>query len=434
MPTAMKASLDASDRRQAGAPGAPMTFARCRAGIGSSRARANSNGIGFAGMLMRLTSWLGLEQVGRKPGGGCSRRLLFRAALALLPSMLLTACEAVRPFERSADGSLVYLDQRTPAQKEAARAAVVRALKQGTPVYNLQAGDKFEVYFDIERQTTPSSYLIRAGDKLRVDFLDTTQASGEVLVRPDGRISMPLIGAVEAAGTTVSALTRELEVRYASVLTKPQITVNLTETHSPLDEFIRTIGSANQSRSITDTVLPDGTISLPLLHPIEARGRTLDQLRRAIDAGYRSRGLDVSVSLVARKLLPGTAMVLGEVERPGAIALDRPHTVLMAVAQAGGVLRDGSLKDVRVFYIGKDGAPRVRAINLEEEIDGLKLEDDMILPSNSIIYVPTTALAKTGRLLDQVLRDILRYQGFSIGGTFIMNTQPSGGTVVIPSP
>jgi hypothetical protein len=66
-------------------------------------------------------------------------------------------------------------------------------------------------------------------------------------------------------------------------------------------------------------------------------------------------------------------------------------------------------------------------------MEDLRLDEDMIVPNNSVIYVPPTELAKTGRLLDSVLRDILRFQGFSIGGTFLLNN-PNGGTTVVPAP
>ena len=56
----------------------------------------------------------------------------------------------------------------------------------------------------------------------------------------------------------------------------------------------------------------------------------------------------------------------------------------------------------------------------------------MIVPSNSVIYVPPTELAKTGRFLDSVLRDILRFQGFSIGGTYLLQN-PNNGTTVMQS-
>ena len=60
----------------------------------------------------------------------------------------------------------------------------------------------------------------------------------------------------------------------------------------------------------------------------------------------------------------------------------------------------GAMNAVRLLYVGDDGVPRVRSINLRNVIDGLNLEQDMIVPNNAIIYVPTSALAETGRFLD----------------------------------
>jgi protein involved in polysaccharide export with SLBB domain len=140
----------------------------------------------------------------------------------------------------------------------------------------------------------------------------------------------------------------------------------------------------------------------------------------------------VSASVVPRTLHVGTTLVFGEVSKPGKIESDRPLTVLMTVAQAGGVLPSGSLENIRVFYVGNEGVPHVRLVNLREVIDELRLEQDMVVPPNSVVYVPPTALAKTGRLMDAVLRDILRYQGFTISGSFLMNNP--GGSTVIPTP
>ena len=357
------------------------------------------------------------------------------AALAILFGIALAGCESQRSFERSADGSIVYLDELSEAQKAQAREEVVKTLRRGLAVYDLQIGDELEIYFHVKREPTARQYTISVADKLRIDTLNETAANREVQVevRPDGRVSMPIIGPVMAAGKTADALARELEQRYTPELSQPQITVNITEAHSPLKDFIEALGSSPKSRSIIDKVLPDGTISLPLLRPIPARGHTLPDLGRAIDAAYAAAGLDISVSPIARNLRAGTVLVLGEVHKPGRIDSDRPLTVLMTVAQAGGVTIAGSLDAIRVFYIGSDGMPRVRSVNLTDVIEGLKLEEDMIVPNNSVIYVPPTELAKTGRFLDSVLRDVLRFQGFSIGGNILLNN-PNGTTVVQPPP
>jgi polysaccharide export outer membrane protein len=358
------------------------------------------------------------------------RRLAVCGAIALfVASVGQTACESTRSYERASDGSTVFLDERSDATKTDARQKIVASLTRGVEVYDLAVGDEIEIFFHVKRKPTIREYLISVADKLRVEFVAETENSRTVQVRPDGRISMPLIGPVMAAGQTGESLAHQLQERYSGILTRPQITVDITEAHSPLEDFIQMLGSSTKGRSIVDKVLPDGTISVPLLLPLKARGRTLRDLQNEIDTGYLRLGLDIFVSLVPRTLRAGTTLVLGEVGKPGRIELERPQTVLMTVAQAGGVLSTGAMDSVRVFYIGDDGMQRVRSINLRDVMEDLKLEQDMIVPNNSIIYVPPTDMAKLGRFEDALLRDILRYNGFSLGGTIILNN-PTGSTVV----
>ena len=154
---------------------------------------------------------------------------------------------------------------------------------------------------------------------------------------------------------------------------------------------------------------------------VPARGLTPKELENAINTGYKARNLNVFVNVLPRTLLAGSAYVLGEVGKPGRVELDRPRTVLMTLAQAGGVTTAGAMNAVRLLYVGDDGVPRIRSINLSNVLDSLNLEQDMIVPNNAIIYVPTSALAQTGRFMDLVLRDILRYGGFTIGGALLLN-------------
>ncbi len=369
--------------------------------------------------MMALTRRLGPLQIAQRRAVGWLRRAAAVGATVVLlaPSLTLTGCQSAS-YERTSNGSTVYLDQLSAAAKAAAREHIVRTLSRGVGVYDLGIADEVEVFFHISRKPTSSQYAISPADKLQIDFLGDTQNSQTVQVRPDGRISLPLIGPVMAAGQTASGLARQLESRYSGLLVEPKITVTITLTHSPLDDFIAVLGSATKGRSLVAKVLPDGTIALPLLAPLPARGRNLQDLTHAIDAAYTAKSIDVSVSLIPQQLRSNATLVIGEVNKPGKYELKRPATVAMVVAEAGGVLTSGASDAVRVFYIGSDGAPRVRLIDLNEVMDDFKLEDDMIVPGNSIIYVPPTELAKTGRFLDATLRDILRYQGFSLGGSY----------------
>ena len=379
--------------------------------------------------MMQLTSWLGLKQNGQSRSP--QRRCALSGALALiLLSIGLVGCDSTQSYERASDGTTVDLDQLSEAAKAEARQKIVQSLIQGVGVYDLGVGDEVTIFFHIHRTPTPGEYVITAADKLHIEFLGDTENSRTIQVPPDGRIHLPLIGPVMAAGQTADALARQLQERYSRVLTGPQITVNVTETHSALDDFLEVLGSSSKGRSIADKVLPDGTISMPLLPPVPARGRTLKELQDAIDAAYSAKGLDVFVSLVPSTLRTGQTLVIGEVAKPGRLELDRPVTVLMAVAQSGGPLITGSMETVRLFYIGDDGAPRVRSINLSDVMDDLTLEDDMIVPANSVIYVPPTELAKTGRFMDSVLRDIFRFGGWSIGGGFQIPPTTGASTTI----
>lgn len=342
--------------------------------------------------------------------------MILPALIAL--NMLLTGCEPAVSYERSTEGPTVYLDELSDAAKAAAREKIVASLNRGIGLYPLGVGDEIDIFFHVSHQATSRPYLISPADKIHVEFLGDTENSSTVLVRPDGRVSLPLIGAVMAAGQTPDGLARQLQQRYSKLLTEPKITVTVTQSHTKLDDFFEALGASGKGRILLDKVLPDGTIALPLLPALQARGRTLPELTSAIDAAYAAQGLDVSVSISPRTLRSNATLVIGEVSKPGRLDLDRPMTVAMAVARAGGALKTGASNSVRVFYFGADGAPRVRAINLDEVVDEFRLEDDMIVPPNSIIYVPPTDLAKTGRLLNAVLHDILRFQGFSIGGGY----------------
>ncbi len=68
-------------------------------------------------------------------------------------------------------------------------------------------------------------YLIGGGDTLSVKLFYTAELNEEVTVRPDGRISLQLVGDVPVAGRTPEEVSQELRERYAGYLTQPDVTV-----------------------------------------------------------------------------------------------------------------------------------------------------------------------------------------------------------------
>ena len=94
---------------------------------------------------------------------------------------------------------------------------------------------------DLSNVKTPL-YLIGAGDTLNIFVWGNTDLSGEFIVRPDGRITTPLVEDVTASGKTPSQLARDMEQRLSRYIKNPVVTVTVTQFVGRHDEQIRVVG------------------------------------------------------------------------------------------------------------------------------------------------------------------------------------------------
>jgi polysaccharide export outer membrane protein len=94
-------------------------------------------------------------------------------------------------------------------------------------------------------------YIIGAGDQLSVFvYRNPDLSEGGVAVRPDGRISTPLIEDMMAAGKTPKQLARDLEQRLAKFIQDPNVTVIVRSFIGPPDRQVRVIGEATEPTAI----------------------------------------------------------------------------------------------------------------------------------------------------------------------------------------
>jgi polysaccharide export outer membrane protein len=77
---------------------------------------------------------------------------------------------------------------------------------------------------------TGGQYVISPGDLVNVQVFEQDRMSGRMRVRSDGRISVPLLGDVDAAGTTPAQLTAALETQLKTLILNPQVTISIDET------------------------------------------------------------------------------------------------------------------------------------------------------------------------------------------------------------
>jgi polysaccharide export outer membrane protein len=76
-------------------------------------------------------------------------------------------------------------------------------------------------------------YRLGAGDKLRIEVYKQDQLSQSLQVRPDGKITLPLVGDVTAAGQTPNELRDALTKSLKEYVTNPVVTVMVQEVTSP---------------------------------------------------------------------------------------------------------------------------------------------------------------------------------------------------------
>jgi polysaccharide export outer membrane protein len=78
----------------------------------------------------------------------------------------------------------------------------------------------------------PSEFFLGPEDVLKVTVWKSPDLSGEVTIRPDGTITMPLIGDVPAAGLTAAVLAKRIGDRLTDYVSSPIVTVQAKEINS----------------------------------------------------------------------------------------------------------------------------------------------------------------------------------------------------------
>ena len=92
--------------------------------------------------------------------------------------------------------------------------------------------------------TADYSYVIGAGDNLNIIVWRNPELSMSVPVRPDGKVSAPLIDELVAQGKTPPELARAIEKQLATYVRDPVVTVIVTGFVGPYSEQIRVVGEA----------------------------------------------------------------------------------------------------------------------------------------------------------------------------------------------
>jgi polysaccharide export outer membrane protein len=162
-------------------------------------------------------------------------------------------------------------------------------------------------------------YLIGPGDSLNVFVWRQPELSASVIVRPDGKITTPLVEDVPAAGKTPTELARDVEEMLTVYVRDPVVTVMVSGFQGPFSQQVRVVGEAANPQAIAyrdNMTLLDVMIQVGGLTEFAAGNKA--SIVREVDGRTQQYGVRIN-DLVKRgdiranvAVLPGDILIIPE--------------------------------------------------------------------------------------------------------------------------
>lgn len=220
-------------------------------------------------------------------------------------------------------------------------------------------------------------YLLHPNDEIEIKFPFTAQFNEVVRIRPDGKVQLQMVGAVQAEGLSPEELQRDLVARYARWLRRPELAV-----------IARTVNSQN-------------------VRTAEGRGR----------AGLS--GLDPVI--IVRGFQMPQVFVGGEVAKPGTLAYRPGLSLLQAVVESGGQLPSGDSMQLVVLRRRPDDGVDVIHRAFEGSVTRSP-DQDMVLRPYDVVVIPKSGVANLADTLNQNVFNLVPFlRNSALGASYLIN-------------
>ncbi len=296
--------------------------------------------------------------------------------------------------------------------------------------YRLRVGDSVRFIFIDAPSQLQDSYRLMVGDEVAIESAtDDKIRRDRLAIQPDGKLTVSLLGEVDAAGLTVPQLRHNLEVKYKSLIREPSIDVTPIKTNSLKTAIFNSVDARAGAggTNYIDTVHPDGTIRLPKLGSIPAQGMTLDEIKREVNLRYGRIVSGLEVESAINSEAQHYVYITGEVALPNRYQLVGPTSVTQAIALAGGHRLGANLRHIVIFRYAEDWRLVTTVVDLRGAILGKDPTpaDNIWLRDSDTVIVPQSGIKSMNNFVRQVFTEgiygvfpfsynISRFQGGSI--------------------
>ena len=239
-------------------------------------------------------------------------------------------------------------------------------------------------------------FRIGPEDVLSISVWDNKDVDQIVFVRPDGQISLPLLGEVQAGGLTVEELASKLTEEYGKTIKNPQVTVGVKEIRSRPVFFVGGFGKTGPMQLMQDfTLLQAIALAGGLVPTADLESAFLLRNNKTLPINFVRlvKHGDIGQNI---KLEPGDTVVVpvadvvyvqGEVKAPGSLKFSRDLTIVKVIAHAGGFTNLAAPKRVNVLR-AEGGKKETLRVNVEDIMRDPSSVPDVPLQPNDIIIVP----------------------------------------------
>ncbi len=139
--------------------------------------------------------------------------------------------------------------------------------------------------------------------------------------------------------------------------------------------------------SRTVTVRLDGKISLPLVDDIQAANSTLLQVKQRITKALRGYVDAPAVYVMLLEARSKKIYVIGKVNNPGELRLEKQMNLLQAISLAGGFADWANTKDIVIMRKGPKGQIRMK-VDYRRAVSGKDIGQNILLQPDDVIVVP----------------------------------------------
>ena len=231
--------------------------------------------------------------------------------------------------------------------------------------------------------TATTEYRLGAGDVVRVIVFQNPDLTLETRVTEAGVVSYPLLGNIRLGGLSVTAAEKLIAdgLRNGNFVKQPQVTLVLLQVRGNQASVLGQVNRPGRypievaDMRLSDLLAtaggtaPTGTDLVVLTGTREGKPYRLEvDLPTLFSAGGRDKDvliLNGDTAWVDRQPL---VYIYGEVQRPGAMRLERDMTLLQALAAGGGLTLRGTERGVRVHRKEADGSVNVMQPTMTDKL------------------------------------------------------------------